>query len=354
MLYARYLKLYYNISPSNLLCSEKPTSVHSDHQQHYYHSRAAHVFSGSSAVACRQRSLDTDSPAPGSKQCSDCSDAVNNSGHSHTSYNAACMMATRGQHLNDTFPPRHYNAQAYQDASTSSLHSKTPAADATLARRLDGDFRRASREREGSPISTSSAASTQPEPLDFTLGSKGSSSNGDKDTNLVHMSASNDELDVSLEHETTPGFYHGRQGNSRQDKGSPQYRQTPQSYYASATDLANHNAVKKSVTPSRSRSVEMLDRVHIDSEVRHSVPTRRSENVSRSRSERPAHQGESETRGVSRKRERALPINSARLRPIRQRTRNAVVSVLTSLCFCASVCVCFVFVCVYACLHVCV
>ena len=106
--------------------------------------------------------------------------------------------------------------------------------------------------------------------------------------------------------------------------------------------------------PLGSRSVEMLDRVHIDSEVRHSVPTRRSENVSRSRSERPAHQGESETRGVSRKRERALPINSARLRPIRQRTRNAVVSVLTSLCFCASVCVCFVFVCVYACLHVCV
>ncbi|KAI0235361.1 Serine/threonine-protein kinase PLK4 [Lamellibrachia satsuma] len=86
-----------------------------------------------------------------------------------------------------------------------------------------------------------------------------------------------------------------------------------------------HSAPKMPVTPSRSHSVEMLDRVHIDNEVRHSVPTRRSEHVSRSCH---THGGENEASGTSKKRERAPPINSARLRSIRQRTRNAVVNVL--------------------------
>ena len=299
-------------------CSEKQTSVHSD--QHYYHSRAAHVLSGNSAITRQQHLLDVDSPVHSSKQFSSysgsaCDDITNNSAHSHASYNAACMVATRGQQLNDTFPPRHYNAHTHL--------SKASVVDATLARRLDGDFRQASRELECSRISSSSAASTQPEPL----GRKSSSSNGDKDANLIQMTASNDDLDVSLEYETTAGFCQGHQGN-----GSPQYRQQQQAYYDLTTDLAGHpqemhRALKIPVTPSRSRSVEMLDRVHIDNEVRHSVPTRHSEHVSRSR---VTHECESEASGTSKKRERAPPINSARLRAICQRTRNAVVGLLRS------------------------
>ena len=223
--------------------------------------------------------------------------------------------------MNDTFPPRHYNAHTYQDSL--SLHSKTSASDATPTRRLDGDFRQASREHDGSPISTSSATSTQP--LDITLGSKDSgSSSGDKDT--IQMTASNDELDVSLEHETTTGYGHGRQR-----AGSPQYRQ--QGYYGASTDLAGrpHEMMHAPVTPSRSRSVETLDRVHVDSEVRHSVPSRRlGGHVSRPQGERHAYKGDSEAGGTSCKRERAAPINSARLRAIRQRTRNAVVGLCNS------------------------
>ena len=227
--------------------------------------------------------------------------------------------------MNDTFPPRNYNAHAYQDSL--SLHSKTSASDATPTRRLDGDFRQASLEHDGSPISSSSAASTQP--LDITFGSKdGGSSSGDKDT--IQMTASNDELDVSLEHETTTGYGHGRQR-----AGSPQYRQ--QGYYGASTDLAAghpHEMMRAPVTPSRSRSVETLDRVHVDSEVRHSVPSRRlGGHVSRSQGVRhAAYKGESEVGGTSCKRERAAPINSARLRAIRQRTRNAVVGLDHAFC----------------------
>ena len=301
-------------------CSEKQTSVHSDHQQHYYHSRAPQVFSGNNAAAHQQHSSDFDGPAThepnqscgyNGRACGD------NSGHSH---NVACLMATRGQHMNDTFPPRHYNAHTYQDSL--SLHSKTSATDATPTRRLDGDFRQASREHDGSPISTSSATSTQP--LEFTLGSKDDgSSSGDKDT--IQMTASNDDLDVSLEHETTTGYENGRQR-----AGSPQYRQ--QGYYGAATDLAGrpHEIMRAPVTPSRSRSVETLDRVHVESEVRHSVPSRRlGGHVSRGE-RHAAYKGESEAGGTSCKRERAAPINSARLRAIRQRTRNAVVGLCNS------------------------
>ena len=293
-------------------CSEKQTSVHSDHQQHYYHSRAPQVFSGNS----QPHSSDVNGPATHApKQCSGYSgrSCGDNSGHSHANCNVACLMATRGQHMNDTFPPRHYNAYAYQDSL--SLHSKGSAVEATPTRRLDSDFRQASREHDGSPISSSSAASTQP--LDFTLGSKDGSSSGDKDT--IQMTASNDELDVSLEHETTTGYGHQR-------ACSPQYRQQ-QGYYGAATDLAGHpHEMMRAapVTPSRSRSVETLDRVHVNSEARHSVPSRRLGHVSRSQDERHAYKGVEEASGTC-KRERAAPINSARLRAIRQRTRNAVV-----------------------------
>ncbi|ELU12783.1 hypothetical protein CAPTEDRAFT_221177 [Capitella teleta] len=175
-----------------------------------------------------------------------------------------------------------------------------------VVRKLDSDFQQ--QPAAESPVSLSSGSSN-PGPLDFTVGSKDSN-----DAHDVYNSLAQDaELDVSLEHETRSvgsvgsqdhNALHSRHNLSNPDLTTEQPRQTRPVTKASTDNPRLRSRSVENLTPRKSRQWNMVD-IDID-----------NANAQTSQSAAKKH------------RQLPPPINSSRLRPIRQKTRNAVVNIL--------------------------
>lgn len=215
-----------------------------------------------------------------------------------------------------------YDVKGYQESPLNTQQQSGSVQD-LLNKNLEFELRKPHQNRELASPSLSSTSS-QPGPLDFTIGSKDSESSGDR----LHNVTVGDELDISLEHET---------------------KLRPQRYH-SATNLAgnkvHHAVMLRSETPNltrpvqirrmRSHSVENLNRaplatgqnkwnvVDIDIDA---TPSNVQQPHKAKHYNSHSELNSNSDRTVTTK-ERAPAINSARLRPIRQKTRNAVVNIM--------------------------
>ena len=214
-----------------------------------------------------------------------------------------------------------YDVRGYQESSVNVQQCSGSVQD-LLNKNMEIDMRKGNQKRDLVSPSLSSTSS-QPGPLDFTVGSKDSESSGDR----LHNVTVGDELDVSLEHET---------------------KLLPQRYH-SATNLAGnklHQAGMHRVeTPEptrpvqmrrmRSHSVENLNRdPRVNSQNKWNVVDIDIETTPKSGKQLPANhynshgQLNNNSNRTDSNSEKAPPINSVRLRPIRQKTRNAVVNIM--------------------------
>ena len=256
---------------------------------------------------------------------------------SHTSHHIRSLPTSPLQELPPAGYPQNslaeagqlYNAGSYQDRSQQPrLDSATSNINEVLARKLEGDFQQALRQKTESPISLSSGSS-QPGQLDFTVGSKDSLDNEDNNLDNLGQDA---ELDISLEHETRSVGSVGSAGHM-----DTQLAMQPPRHNLSNPDLTHAHRQPRQPTKAapvaqdasrfRSRSVENLtprksykqwNMVDIDIDNPGGVTGRSQQSQSGARTTR-----QDTAKGT---RELAPPINSSRLRPIRQKTRNAVVS----------------------------
>ena len=216
--------------------------------------------------------------------------------------------------INTTASLAQYSAKAYQDRSQNRPQASHPldlpqSAKDLLARKLEGDFQHGTHQATESPISVSSGTS-MPEQLDFTVGSKDS-----LDNDQYGPLAKDVELDISLEHETRSvgsasdiphQGYQLRYNRSNPDLSQDQ-RQTARPIAAPSQDLSKL----------RSRSVENLS-------------PRKTNHKQWNMVDIDIDTASGARAGATAKPPRELPppINSSRLRPIRQKTRNAVVNIL--------------------------
>ena len=251
------------------------------------------------------------------------------SSHSSGSGSMAPVVAPRSA------PPvqgRAYNAHSYQDSlckvgQEAPLSYQGGGGDAEIKRCMNSEFAQARTSRhphDMSPTSTSSV-STQPSgPLDFTIDQNSQNSSTDKPGAVFH----DGDLDVSLEHETrsTPVS-----ANNSLTYASG--RKLAQAITRSVTDLAadGQRGDTRTSQGNRGRSSPGTpgNRVH----------SRSMENLSPKKQTKPRWGAveididaayPSNTRAQARKdgAKPASPLTSTRLRPIRQKTSNAVVNIL--------------------------
>ncbi len=243
-------------------------------------------------------------------------------------------------------PRRLYNARTYQESSLCSQENRTDrpiSASEVAVHKLETDFQNMQAGRLESPVSISSS---QPEALDFTLGSKDSTNSSCCSDGRRFNLTQGDELDVSLEHETNYG---------RKSPGLHLYH-TKSAENLSQTSGVHNPDIKCAVSPrrtlltskemqKRSKSVDNLSRKPapqlaqgqteskwnvVDIDI-NSMGDNGSLTLG-SKVSRPHHRSMGSLnvgtgRGAKAPREKASPVNSLRLRSIRQKTRNAVVCV---------------------------
>ena len=232
----------------------------------------------------------------------------------------------------------HYDAKSYQDRSQTNVVSNKQTSD-TVARKLDMDFQHAGKSRDASPISTaSSGRSVGHIDLELTVASKDSqnssfSSNSDKRPIMYRRLASTD-LDVSLEHE--------RKGKTRVNGTDDQ---SPRS---DKEDYQRCKRKDKYLSYNLSKSTPDLQKLGQDG-VSYTAPDQNtrgygdSESVARTGTAQtgvghqtasslcksnPALHEKSTSKEYKTNKGLGLPLNASRLRAIRQKTRNAVVSLM--------------------------
>ena len=229
------------------------------------------------------------------------------------------------------FTPKQYNANTYRDSSSHNRTGLNEAGDHGLVRILDGDF-----QREGSPVSVSTCSTHD---LDLTVASSSKDSKSSMHDLHTGMMPAYKDLDTSGEQEV--GGFSLPSAVSDRDiyhRSTSSQAKTP-FHHKSTTDLTKQQIPSRRKgsedifpkSPSKSKS---LDNLFEGSGRRRSYsggPDMASgarlqlmPDKSRSRPTTPTH-----TRPLKGMKECPQQINSARLRPIRQKTRNAVVRILS-------------------------
>ena len=219
-----------------------------------------------------------------------------------------------------------YNAKSYEDISGLGCD--------VLAKKLDLDLSSGTQEKiVSSPASSNSSAPPPIGHLDCTIGSKDSSDsslyNGHHRIRHPYHRHIHDDLDVSLEHETK-GLQNGRR-TEKEAISSP--RSDHDCYQSEKVQKLSKNNFSKSTpdlqrlnydsTASSSKGAQL--RVYGDIDVACNsgqYGNARQMIEHSSRSHRSAVVWDKEGRGLQ---DLTSPIQSLRLRPIRQKTRNAVV-----------------------------
>ncbi len=236
---------------------------------------------------------------------------------------------------------RQYNAKTYQDLSATNKSVDN------LARKLESDFTSIPNSRDASPASTASSSRPIHVDMDYTLASKdgldSSCSSGPDERRHMYRRLASDDLDVSLEHERK-GL---RKMSHKTDMESPR------------SDEYNPRHKDKHLAYKLSKSTPDLQKLSIHDNGSYTGPTPSvggygdNCSVTTVKTNKPSHYtgvghqqaatslsksnpslvsmaAASKSKENKTSKAPGSPLCALRLRPIRQKTRNAVVNILDS------------------------